>query len=528
MRRFNCTCTRIQFPAVVNLAYQHEYPLYITVQPYLEDESQQEIEMEKKSKVPDLIQRISKEFNVQETNLKLFRYPTGQIEKRRVFSEAANLQKVLSKIKMPSTDIIFDFAHNVRILAYCDPETPCEICITSFQVANVYEEIQSKFDSLRGYEFEITYDKASGVVSLTDDEQVKEICLNAFKVFAKRKPTLSTVPPSSLLATVSINAQPILQSNQTGSVQSSAVTSHQLISAKEFDVMISYSWHTKEQVDSLCLALNKAFPELTIWRDLKEMKSNIYDGMHEAITRSSAVIVCLSKPYLDLKKPIIPVHFFDKLDNIKTLSESSIGKPFLITAGLLYAGFNEYKQDSPKWTAAFETLATHIRTRIPRLTIDGIKMSKLKQWLNPVDFTSDLANYKAEYDCQTRLWVNEFLDEWLDTDEGYWWLKGGAGTGKSIIAYSIIVNHPQDKFIIGSRFFCRHNDERKRNPLSVIWTMAWDLSQQFREFHDHLETVMVNDEISTTNGQPSVLSQATTTFSRLILDGIQTISNPGK
>ncbi|KAJ3079513.1 hypothetical protein HK100_010397 [Physocladia obscura] len=58
--------------------------------------------------------------------------------------------------------------------------------------------------------------------------------------------------------------------------------------------------------------------------------------------------------------------------------------------------------------------------------------------------------------------------------------------------------------------------------------MAWDLSQQFQEFHDHLETVMANDEISTTNGQPSVLSQTTTTFSRLILDGIQTISNPGK
>ncbi|KAJ3082155.1 hypothetical protein HK100_009730 [Physocladia obscura] len=109
--------TQIQQPHVTqipaaNSIYQHEYPLYITVQPYLDDDSQQEIEMEKKSKVQDLIHKISKEFSVAEANLKLFHYPTGQTEKRRVLSEAANLHNVLSKVKMPSADITFDFAHN--------------------------------------------------------------------------------------------------------------------------------------------------------------------------------------------------------------------------------------------------------------------------------------------------------------------------------------------------------------------------------------------------------------------------------
>ncbi|KAJ3128305.1 hypothetical protein HK100_009242 [Physocladia obscura] len=248
--------------------------------------------------------QISKEFSVAEGNLKLFHYPTEQIEKRRVLSEAANLQKVLSKVKMPSADITFDFAHNVHIVAVYDPEVPCEICITNVQVENVCEE----------------------------------------------------------------------------------------------------------------------------------------------------------------------------LDDVKALRESYIGKPFLITAGLLYAGFNECASDSPEWTNAFKILATQIHTRVPRFAAIGIKISKLKQWLNPVDFTTDIAKYAEEYDCQPCLWVNEFLEEWLVTDEGYWWLKGGAGTGKLIIAYSIIVNHLQDKFIIGSQFFCQHNDEHKCNPLSVIWTMAWDLT----------------------------------------------------
>ncbi|KAJ3080453.1 hypothetical protein HK100_010137, partial [Physocladia obscura] len=188
--------------------------------------------MQMKSKVQDVIQKISKEFSVAEANLKLFHYPTGQIEKRRVLSEAANLHNVLRKVKMPSGDITFDFAYNVRIVAVYDPEMPCEICITNFQLGNVREEIQSKFDSLRGYEFEIMYERASGVFSLTDDEQVKEICLKAFKIHVKKKPT------SSLHATASTNAQQILQSNASGSPP---IAPRQLISAKEFDVMISYS-----------------------------------------------------------------------------------------------------------------------------------------------------------------------------------------------------------------------------------------------------------------------------------------------
>ncbi|KAJ3081283.1 hypothetical protein HK100_009917, partial [Physocladia obscura] len=347
--------TQISKPTLSNSTYQHEYPLCITVQPYLKDDSQQEIEVDKKSKVQDVIQKICKEFLVREDNLKLFRYPTGQIEKRLVLSESANLHNVLSKVKVPSADITFDFARNIRILAYCNLETPCEICITKFEVENVREEIESKFDSLRGYKFEITYEKASGVaVSLKDNEQVEEICLYAFKIHAKRTFDLLNSPNPPLSATASPNAQPMLPFNVTSSVQSFPVAPCQLISEKNFDIMISYSWHTMKQVDNLCLALNKAFPELTIWRDLKEMKSNIYDGMHEAITKSSAVIVCFSKPYLespnclleiqfaqDLKKPIIPVYFFEELDDVKALRESNIGKPFLITAGLLYAGFNE-------------------------------------------------------------------------------------------------------------------------------------------------------------------------------------------
>ncbi|KAJ3085247.1 hypothetical protein HK100_009114 [Physocladia obscura] len=332
--------TQIQQPHVTqiptaNSIYQHEYPLYITVEPYLDDDSQQKIEMEKKSTVQDLIQKISKEFSMAEANLKLFHYPTGQIEKRRVLSEAANLHNVLSKVKMPSADITFDFAHNVHI-----------VCRLRSRVGNVHEEIQSKFDSLRGYEFEIMYERASGVFSLTDDEQVKEICLKAFKIHVKKKPTLSMLPISSLLATTSTTAQQIFQSNSSGSP---SITPHQFISAKEFDVMILYLWKTKTQVDDLQKALTIEFPDLKVWIDTNEMRTDIYDGMAEAITESSAVIACLSKPYLDLKKPIIPVHFFENSNQAEAIrNDSNTAVPFLITAGALYARFNELAPSSPK------------------------------------------------------------------------------------------------------------------------------------------------------------------------------------
>ncbi|KAJ3110049.1 hypothetical protein HK100_003168, partial [Physocladia obscura] len=530
-----------------NFEHQHEYPLLVVVQPYLEDDSQQQIEIHAKSKVPDVLKMISHEFvDVSLRNLKLFRFPTGQFEKRRVLSNVANLQKVLGAVAVPSRDLVFDFAYHIRIMAYYDSENvACEICIKNFELKEVRDEIIDKFESLRGYNFEITFQRASRPVLLKDDEQVKEICLNESQLNIKRNKSDTT--PSATTINTATNISSLLK------------VPHQFISGTKFDVMVSYSWATKVQVDNLCNALKKHFSDITIWLDRTEMKTDIYHGTIEAITKSSAIIVCLSHPYLvcthlyfisliyvnfqtsmncnleikhaqDLRKPLIPVHYFSHSDNVNAFkNDPDLSTPFLITAGALYAEFNDFPPNSAEWSDAFETLIKQINAKVPRLAVIGSKKSAIEIWLKPVDFSHELANYKSEYDPETRLvWIIEFLKEWLITNEEIWWLKGGAGTGKSIIAYSIFVNHPTDQFIIGSIFFCKHDDERKRNPNVVIQTMAWDLSVIFPKFREYLKAVMTDDTQATKKGKPSILSKYSTAFSRLILDGLRTVDDPGK
>ncbi|KAJ3091690.1 hypothetical protein HK100_007120 [Physocladia obscura] len=163
----------------------------------------------------------------------------------------------------------------------------------------------------------------------------------------------------------------------------------------------------------------------------------------------------------DLRKPIISVHYFSHSDD----------------SGV--------------------TLIKQINAKIPRFAAIGSEKSVIEIWLKPVDFSYDLANYKSEYDPETLLvWIIEFLKEWL---------KGGAETGKSIIAYNIFVNHPTDRFIIGSIFFCKHDDKRKRNPNFVIQTMAWNLSVIFPKFCAHLKAVMTDDTQAAREGKSSIL-----------------------
>ncbi|ORY49118.1 hypothetical protein BCR33DRAFT_695621 [Rhizoclosmatium globosum] len=72
----------------------------------------------------------------------------------------------------------------------------------------------------------------------------------------------------------------------------------------EFDVMLSYSWTTKEQVLGLCDALTEILPGIKIWVDRDEMNGNVNLAMARGILKSSVIIVCLSVAYLVGVAPI--------------------------------------------------------------------------------------------------------------------------------------------------------------------------------------------------------------------------------
>ncbi|KAJ3057157.1 hypothetical protein HDU99_007291, partial [Rhizoclosmatium hyalinum] len=121
-------------------------------------------------------------------------------------------------------------------------------------------------------------------------------------------------------------------------------------------------------------------------------------------------------------------------------------------------------------------------------------------WLQPESFDNDLKAYAEEYVPGTRKWIVPALEAWTLTKERVLYLNGGAGTGKSLIVYSLTKNLPS-KFVIGALFFCRYNNVRKKVEMEA------DLAR-------------VKD------GKQSILKSPVESFKLLVVDSLKKVSLP--
>ncbi|KAJ3080755.1 hypothetical protein HDU99_007495 [Rhizoclosmatium hyalinum] len=135
----------------------------------------------------------------------------------------------------------------------------------------------------------------------------------------------------------------------------------------------------------------------------------------------------------------------------------------------------------------------------------GASLMNVKSWLNPVDSSADIKAYESEYVRGTRMWVVEALNEWLDTGERAMWMNGGAGTGKSLIAYSL------------------HNDERKRDPVALVSTIIWNLytSVKNESFRLHIEAELKADHVRVKDeNKQSILRDPVSAFESVVVEGL--------
>jgi len=114
------------------------------------------------------------------------------------------------------------------------------------------------------------------------------------------------------------------------------------------------------------------------------------------------------------------------------------------------------------------------------------QFSKIKSWIQPPNCRSDECNILwPRADNETSRWIlNESkYQNWVAGEAQRLWLCGPPGCGKSVIA-SFIAQDLRQRFksdtMSGSETFiaiayCLKNDEKKRDALAVIKTLAWHL-----------------------------------------------------
>ncbi|KAJ3289804.1 hypothetical protein HDU76_007490, partial [Blyttiomyces sp. JEL0837] len=259
------------------------------------------------------------------------------------------------------------------------------------------------------------------------------------------RPKISSSKPSSIALT-SVN------SNLSSSPNSTAKDSY------DVEELEGYHPQNPRQID---------FSRLRVWLDENEMRANMYEQMAEAITRSLVITPLLTVAYsrsanckrelpyaADIKKHIEPTRDLQQHKKLESWAE-------LITAGMIYYDFSNTLTDDKKFNKSFDALYTAIRHGMEIKVAPPPIMNPvdpLYKWLRPVNFTNDLARFEKDYVPGTRTWAVHDVHRWLQEGLKYFlWLNGGAGLGKSVIAYLVSQNLPFG-FTLGSAFFCKHDD----------------------------------------------------------------------
>ncbi|KAJ3087872.1 hypothetical protein HK100_008213, partial [Physocladia obscura] len=115
--------------------------------------------------------------------------------------------------------------------------------------------------------------------------------------------------------------------------------------------------------------------------------------------------------------------------------------------------------------------------KLSPVTTDNSILNEILVWLSPVDFTSDLDKFSQAYVSGTREIILNAIVDWMKTDQSSTLCQlGGAGVGKTMLAWLLHSQAPRFSYQVGAYFFCKHNDEQKNNPRNIVSTLASQLA----------------------------------------------------
>ncbi|KAJ1562122.1 hypothetical protein HK405_015566, partial [Cladochytrium tenue] len=151
-------------------------------------------------------------------------------------------------------------------------------------------------------------------------------------------------------------------------------------------------------------------------------------------------------------------------------------------------------------------------------------LKELRNWLCPLDDDMRAARQSIlkNYVEGTRQWLLDDISAKMFADsrkiERVTWLHGNAGVGKSVVAALVARQFEKDNQL-AAMFFCKHDDEKRRDSLRLVWTLAYFLA----EWNDSYLAALIDLKRS----QPGLLSKSLgDIFEDLIIKPLEGINSP--
>ncbi|KAJ3080150.1 hypothetical protein HDU99_009143, partial [Rhizoclosmatium hyalinum] len=428
----------------------------------------------------------------------------------QLLSDRARLVNIFKKVKDLQKDLLFVF-HSyfvVTISATNSTLRPVTVELEQTDMTLLQKMIANHFGGVTSVLVYYHNKETNTRTSITDAASLQGALTDSGCVFFEVSES-KTMPPIS-----TVN-EPIVGESDTKS-------------KKDSGLFISYNWSTKVYVNAVVERLQAINPNLSIWIDDKNMESDIYDSMGSGISSCQESVNCMLELEFaqDLRKPIVPIFFFEEKEDISILRQK-YSKAFLIIAGKLYSDFKRLNALDSKWETTFNIFFNQLQYALNKVTPSAVTArNPLDDWLVPVSFDVDLKAFALEYAPKTRKWIIPYLEAWTNTEERVMYLNGGAGTGKSLIVFSLTKNLPSN-FVIGAMFFCHYNNAQKSDPIVLVCTIVSKLCQTLGGvFEEHTTKVMHVDHESVNQGKQSILKTPVEAFKALVVDGMAKIFAP--
>ena len=141
------------------------------------------------------------------------------------------------------------------------------------------------------------------------------------------------------------------------------------------------------------------------------------------------------------------------------------------------------------------------------------------------EFKGDIEYYLERFQADTREWVFNRVENWLDdrnSQNRVMVISGNAGMGKSVIAAVICQRMQEDGRLLG-KHFCQYNNSRYQKPQLMLQSLACHLSRTLPEYKQALV-----EQLSRNLGLDLNSMSVEELFFVLFKEPLSTVADPGR
>ncbi|XP_046856185.1 uncharacterized protein LOC124449294 [Xenia sp. Carnegie-2017] len=142
----------------------------------------------------------------------------------------------------------------------------------------------------------------------------------------------------------------------------------------------------------------------------------------------------------------------------------------------------EYKKLAQETLDKFSNCIDQLKRRVDQLQhkVEQLYQSNINDFAN---CDSDIDLHYQKFDPETRKWLIDDFSAWFKkpAESRAFVFMGDAGVGKTVMA-AAIAQRAKDDGKLGAAFFCRHYDGTRRDPKSLLASVAYQLGKHFPDY----------------------------------------------